>query len=92
MEQHCNEEELKLIWKKGVYPYEWMDDTDKFKEAQLPPIKAFYSKLRLQESQKTNTSTHNMYMRSSAAIFVQDYHDLYVKSDVLLLSDVVWKL
>jgi hypothetical protein len=47
MKQHFNEEELELICKKGVYPYEWMDDPEKFKETQLPPIKAFFSKLRL---------------------------------------------
>ncbi len=36
-----------LICKKGVYPYEWVDDNEKFKHEGLPPRQAFYSKLRL---------------------------------------------
>ena len=38
---------MNLICKKGVYPYEWVDDNEKFKQEGLPPRKAFYSKLKL---------------------------------------------
>ena len=41
-----NEEEFKLIRKKGCYPYEYMDSIEKFEEKELPPKEAFYSKLR----------------------------------------------
>ena len=47
MKQHFNAEQLELICKKGVYPYEWMDDPEKMKETKLPGIKSFHSKLRL---------------------------------------------
>ena len=36
---------LELITKKGVYPYDYMDGFDKFKEEGLPSIENFYSKL-----------------------------------------------
>ena len=36
---------LELITKKGVYPYDYMDDFNKFKEEGLPSIENFYSKL-----------------------------------------------
>ena len=36
---------LKLIKKKGVYPYDYMDDFNKFEEEGLPSIEIFYSKL-----------------------------------------------
>jgi hypothetical protein len=56
MKQNFNQEEMELICQKGVYPYEYIDDVEKFKDTELPPIKAFYSKLRLsgisQESYK----------------------------------------
>ena len=41
------ESEMNLICKKGVYPYEWVDDNEKFKQEGLPPRKAFYSKLKI---------------------------------------------
>jgi hypothetical protein len=37
--------QLKLLLKKGVYPYEYMDSVERFNEICLPPIEAFYSKL-----------------------------------------------
>ena len=36
---------LKSITKKGVYPYDYMDDFNKFNDEGLPSIKNFYSKL-----------------------------------------------
>ena len=36
---------LELITKKGVYPFDYMDDFNKFKEEGLPSIENFYSKL-----------------------------------------------
>ena len=36
---------LKLITKKGVYPYNYIDDFNKFKEEGLPSTEIFYSKL-----------------------------------------------
>ena len=46
MTQHFNEEDLELICQTGVFPSEHIDNVEKFKETQLPPTKAFYSKLR----------------------------------------------
>lgn len=34
--------------KKGVFPYEWMDDMSKLEQTFLPPREAFYSSLRKQ--------------------------------------------
>ena len=33
--------------KKGIYPYEYMSEWEKFKETELPPREAFYSKLNM---------------------------------------------
>jgi hypothetical protein len=88
MRQRFNEEELEPICKKGVYPYERMDDPEKMKETQLPPIKAFYSKLRLSGiSKQEYKHAQHVYNKFGCEAF-QNYHDLYLKSDVLLLSDV----
>ena len=48
MKQHFNEEDMKIICQKGVYPYEWMDDKEKFKQEYLPTRNEFKSKLKLE--------------------------------------------
>ena len=44
-EKEFNIENLELITRKGVYPYDHTDDFNKFKEEGLPSIEHFYSKL-----------------------------------------------
>ena len=38
-------DELNLIKRKGIYPYEYMDSKERFKENKLPPKESFYSSL-----------------------------------------------
>ena len=38
-----------LLLRKGVYPYEYMDSWERFNETSLPPKKASYSKLNLED-------------------------------------------
>ena len=42
------ENELDLLTRKGVYPYESMDSPEKLKETQIPPKEAFHSRLNNQ--------------------------------------------
>ena len=48
--QFCNGNLNKfvLLLRKGVYPYEDMDNWEKFDETTIPPKEAFYSKLNLE--------------------------------------------
>jgi hypothetical protein len=88
MKQHFNHEELQLICQKGVYPYDYMDDVEQFKDTELPPIKACNSKLRLSGiSKEAYNHAQNVYHKFKCKNF-QNCHDLYIKVDVLLLSDV----
>ena len=41
------DEKFRLMIRKGVYPYEYMDGWEKFEEAGLPPKDAFYSWLNM---------------------------------------------
>ena len=45
--EEYNENQYKLLTHKGIYPYEYATDWDKFKETKLPPREAFYSKLNM---------------------------------------------
>ena len=38
-------EELDLLVRKGVFPYDWFDCFDKLNVTELPPKEAFYSKI-----------------------------------------------
>ena len=38
-----------LLLRKGVYPYEYMDSWERFKETSLPSKKDFYSELILED-------------------------------------------
>jgi spore coat polysaccharide biosynthesis protein SpsF (cytidylyltransferase family) len=61
---------------------------EKFKETELPPIKAFCSKLRLSGiSKKDYKHAKHVYKSFNCSTF-QDYRTLYIKSDVILLADV----
>jgi hypothetical protein len=88
MKQHFNDEELELICQKGVYPNEYIDDIEKLNEKQLPPLKAFYSKLRLSGISKNECKHAQKVYNTFNCQSFQDYHNLYLKSDVLLLSNV----
>ena len=45
LERYYTTEEARLIKRKGVYPYEYMNTEERFYETKLPPKKAFYSRL-----------------------------------------------
>jgi len=78
----------KLLCQKGVYPYEYVKDVSVFNDSCLPPIEQFYSKLT-EKSIDDDEYEHalNVWNVMQCKNF-GDYHDLYLKSDVLLLSDV----
>ena len=83
-----NDEQFLKVIKKGVYPYEYIDGPDKFEETKLPPINKFYSSLHLntvdEKSYKHALEIWNIFNMKNLG----EYHDLYLKTDVLLLSDV----
>src|SRR3989442_7838462 len=80
--------QFKLVRQKGVYPYEYMTIRDKFDETCLPPREAFFSKLSDEHiSQDDYLHAHQVWSEFSMKC-LRDYHDLYLKTDVLLLADV----
>ena len=81
-------EKWEMACEKGIYPYEYMDNFNRFNETQLPPREAFYSKLKLsgiseKEYEKAQIVWQQLEMKT-----MKDYHDFYLKCDIFLLSDV----
>ena len=74
--------------RKGVYPYEYMGDGKILNETILPEIKNSYCHLNM----KDTTSADYMHRKRVCKDFdlknLEEYHQLYVQSDTLLLADV----
>ena len=82
------DDDFKLIISKGVYPYEYMTSFDKFNEPKLPPIECFYSSLN-DEIIQDKEYKHALNVWNTFNIKnLGDYHDFYLKTDVLLLTDI----
>ena len=82
---------LKLAKQKGVYSYEYMNSFEKFPEDKSPDKCKLFSSLRDECGSKENYTgaidVWNVFKMNTMG----DYHDLYLKTDVLLLADVFEK-
>ena len=70
---------LELITKKGVYPYDYMDGFDKFDEKGLPSIENFYSKLTCEDISNSDYNHAKNVWEEFKCKTMGDYHDLYLK-------------
>ena len=75
---------LKLVKEKGVYPYEYMNSFKKFSENKLPDKCKFFSSLKDKCISEKNYLKANNIWNVFKMNTVGDYHDLYLKTDVLL--------
>ena len=85
--QLYKDNELDLMARKGVYPYDFMDSFYKFNE-KLPSKEDFYSILNdehiTDDDYKHAKNVWNTFNLKNMG----EYHDIYLKTDVLLLADV----
>ena len=81
-------ENFELLTQKGVYPYDYMKCLEKFSETQLPIKEDFYSKLNdCNITDKEYKHAQDIWEKFGINN-LGEYHDLYLKTDVLLLADV----
>ena len=81
-------ENVELLTRKGVYPYDYVSSFEKLFETQLPPKEEFYSKLNDEDITDDDYKHAKNVWNTFKCKTIRDYHNLYLKSDVLLLSDV----
>ena len=82
---------LELVKKEGIYPYEYFNSFKKFRESKLPDIDCFLSSLKdCCVSEKEYQTTCNVW-KVFKIKNLGEYHDLYLKTDVLLLCNVFEK-
>ena len=77
-----------LLLRKGVYPYEYMDDWDRFNEENLPNKCDFYSSLNMEDISEIDYRHALKVFNKFNIKNLGEYHDLYVQSDTILLEDV----
>ena len=82
------EERRELLMRKGVYPYKYIDSWVRFAEPKLPSKEAFFSKLSDQHISDEEYRHAQCVLEVFNCKTMGDYHDLYNRSDILLLADV----
>ena len=88
--EFCNNDLNKfiLLLRKGIYPYEYMDNWERFNETSLPSKESFYSNLNMKNIDDIDYRRGNNIFNKFKLNNLEEYHDLYVQSDTLLLADV----
>ena len=88
LSKHFPEEKLPLLLRKGVYPYDYVEGPLTFQESVLPPPTAFYNSLTEQSISMEDYSHAQQVWQVFNIKSLGEYHDLYLLTDVLLLTDV----
>ena len=86
--KRLKKEKLNLMTRKGVYPYDYMDSFEKFNKTELPTKEEFYSILNNEHISDEDYSHAKKVWNTFQLQTMGEYHDLYLKSDILLLVDV----
>ena len=79
---------FKLLIQKQIYPYEYMDNFDKFEEEKLPSREEFYSTLNYEQISEDDYKHACKIWNIFQIKNLGEYHDLYVLLDTCLLADV----
>ena len=77
-----------LLIRKGIYPYEYMDNWDRFEETALPPASSFYSKLNMSGVSDQDYEHACKVWRDFEIKNLGEYHHLYLRINVILLANV----
>ena len=83
-----NDCQRELLIRKGIYPYEYMDSWDRFKETSLPSIERFYSNLNMSGVSDGDCEHACSIWQEFGIRNIGEHHDLYLRTDVVLLANV----
>jgi hypothetical protein len=82
------DDKWKMLLRKGVYPYEYMDGFNKFNDKQLPPIESFFSKLKNDGIKTEDYEYAQKVWEEMNVKNMGEYTDLYMLLDGCLLADI----
>lgn len=78
----------RLLERKGIFPYDYVDSWEKLNETTLPTREQFYSKLTETEIELSDYEFAQKIWNEFNIKTLGEYSDLYLKTDILLLADV----
>ena len=78
-----------LLRRKGVFPYEFMTGFDRLQYSQLPAKSEFHSELNNTDISEKDYAHPKKVWSAFKCKTMRDYHDLYLKTDILLLTDIM---
>ena len=91
-----NKSENKLLIRKGIYPYKYMDNLHRFSETTLPPKSSFCSILNMSGvSNQDYEHVSNQDYEHTCKVWkdfgirnLGECHNLYLKTDIFLLANI----
>ena len=89
-EHFKDDKQFLLMIKKGIYPYEHINNYDRLLDENIPPIECFYSSLNNSHCSEDDYKHAKFVYKTFNCKSFMEYHKLYLVSDVLLLSDI-WR-
>ena len=78
-----------MLLRKVVYPYDYIDDWGKINESIFSEKEKFYSNLTMQVITDVDSRHGKRVCKDFEMKHLREYHELYLKSDTLLLADVL---
>ena len=78
-----------LLLRKAVYPYEYMNNWERFDEILLPDKESFYSSLNMENIDDIDYRNGNNVFKKFKLKNLGEYHDLYVQSDTLKCMSLI---
>ena len=88
LKKYYSGNQLNLLLRKAVYPYDYVDCMKKLDGTSLPPKDEFYSKLTVEGITDEDYQHAHTVWKEFNIESMKDYHKLYNLSDVLLLADI----
>ena len=73
--------------KKVVYPYQYMNEWERFNETSLTKKESFYSNLDMVDIKDLDYNHAKRVCKDFEIKNLGEYHDLYLESDALLLTN-----
>ena len=77
-----------LLLRKVVYPYDHMNEWERFNEIDLPEKEKLYNRLNMEDIAELDYVNVKRVYKDLEMKNFGEYHDSYLKSDVLFLADV----
>lgn len=83
-----DERQFSLLTRKGIYPYDFMSDWKCYEQTSLPSKSCFHNSLTNEDISDEDYNHAQTVWDEFNINDLGDYTDLYLKTDVLLLTDI----